>query len=526
LAIPGGGSSSEQYVSIDSQSFGSIGVIMRRAFVASFVLGMLLPAYAAADDLNDALKSAYLNNPNLKAARAELQGTDEGVAQARAGWRPTVTAEATAGISRQSDVSDATVNPAVSRNRQLYPQTYNVTLSQPLYSGGGTVAAVSGAKNDVEAGRAKLRDTEAQVFLDAVDAYVGVTTAEATVKLRVTNVGNIKRTLQEIKDRVEAGEQTNTDVAEAEAELASAEADLRDAQGSLAVARTNYRVVVGQMPVNLEPAKFMAKSELPIGRADAIAKSKDAPQVAAASFSVASAKDQIDAEFSKMLPDLSLQASVSRSDQFTSDGFPANPTSKHQGTVDATVMAVLKVPLYQAGLPDSRVRQAKAGYQRARELLDEARNEAAHKANQAWESFDATKDSIGSYRDEVKARKAARIGIAAELKVGQREVTDLLSAETSELRAQTNLVNAEGDLTRTQYRVMAAIGRLSAKDLGLDVKIYAPEAHYDAVADKFIGTGPSIDPPAPAKPKAKAKSKSAAKPKAAAAPAQVKPAMP
>ena len=55
------------------------------------------------------------------------------------------------------------------------------------------------------------------------------------------------------------------------------------------------------------------------------------------------------------------------------------------------------------------------------------------------------------------------------------------------LDAQVNLVRARRDEVVQSYRLLAAIGRLTAADLGLDVPIYDPEWDYEAVEDAWYG---------------------------------------
>src|SRR5215468_9819884 len=52
---------------------------------------------ASAETLDEALATAYANNPNLQAARAQLRQVDEQVPQALANWRPTVDIEGSIG---------------------------------------------------------------------------------------------------------------------------------------------------------------------------------------------------------------------------------------------------------------------------------------------------------------------------------------------------------------------------------------------------------------------------------------------
>ena len=64
--------------------------ICQWAFPAAILLAGSLPVHA--ETLKEALTAAYLFNPTLKAARAQLRATDNGVALAKSGYRPTVSA--------------------------------------------------------------------------------------------------------------------------------------------------------------------------------------------------------------------------------------------------------------------------------------------------------------------------------------------------------------------------------------------------------------------------------------------------
>jgi len=64
-----------------------------RLFKVALACGAALVAMvsaAAAENLTDAMSIAYDTNPNLRAARAQLRATDENVAIAMSGWRPSI----------------------------------------------------------------------------------------------------------------------------------------------------------------------------------------------------------------------------------------------------------------------------------------------------------------------------------------------------------------------------------------------------------------------------------------------------
>src|SRR5689334_4061974 len=98
----------------------------------------LAPRPAAGQTLTEALAAAYNNNPTLLAERARLRATDENVPQALSNWRPTVQVTGQAGLSRFEVSSLSSVQR---------PRSIDLTVAQPVYRGGRTVAQTSQAEN-------------------------------------------------------------------------------------------------------------------------------------------------------------------------------------------------------------------------------------------------------------------------------------------------------------------------------------------------------------------------------------------
>jgi TolC family type I secretion outer membrane protein len=452
---------------------------MRRvAQLAAVSLFALLAAgvTAEAEDLNGALGQAYLGNPTLDAARAQLRSTDEGVPQALSGWRPTVTGQVSAGSEWSHDGSKAGPNNLIiDRNRQFYPRTYSLTLTQPLFNGFGTVSGTKAAENRVKAGRAQLLDTEQQVLFAAVQSYMSVVSNASILELNRNNVKVLEQQLQATNDRFQAGEVTKTDVSQAQASLQGAIAAATAAEGDLTAAMAVYRQVVGQEPVQLSMPSA-PPTNLPQKQEDVVAMSQEAPVVISAQFVEAATKDDIDTQFSELLPSVSLQGSVSRADEQASD---------RDSTTEGTILGVLTVPLYQAGAPDSRVRQAKQLYQ-------QARRSAAQQAVAAWQALETAQAQITSFEEQVRANTVALEGVRQEQTVGARTVLDVLDAEQALLNSKVNLVTAQTNLVIARYQVLQAIGQLNAKALALNVQLYDPAQHYNQVRNKWWGTGESV----------------------------------
>ena len=112
------------------------------------ILAMGVVASLKAETLFEALAIAYATSPSLQAARAAVRSSDEGVPQALAGWRPTVSLNSSVGLQKSKT--------SVIREQDLVPRTYSADLSQSLYAGGRTVASTAQAKSNVLLARAQL----------------------------------------------------------------------------------------------------------------------------------------------------------------------------------------------------------------------------------------------------------------------------------------------------------------------------------------------------------------------------------
>ena len=458
-------------------------VVMKRTISGNMVTGTLAllltltgAAGAQAIELKDALSQAYGGNPTLDAARAQLRAVDEGVPEALSGWRPTIVGSAEGGKTWVDQ------NTPQLLDDDYEPRSFGVTVTQPIFNGFGTVYSTSAAEKRVLSGRENLRRSEQEVLFQAVQAYMQVVRDQAVLELNRNNEQVIATQLQATRDRFDAGEVTRTDVAQAESRLQGAVAGRIASEGNLTASIAIYRQVIGEEPVDLSmPAD---KLSLPVSKDEAVAQSASAPQVVAAKYLADAVKDDIDVAFSEMLPTIHLEGSWFQNEE---------QGSNLQENSVGQVMGVLSVPLYQAGAPDSRVRRAKQLYQQSRRQIEEASRSSEQIAVDAWQALETAEAQILSFEEQVRATEVALDGVKQEQLVGARTVLDVLDAELEALNAKVSLVQAQTTAVAARYAVLASVGRLTAKELALNVDVYDPTQHYDNVRGKFIGTGPSVE---------------------------------
>ena len=455
------------------------------------VLATSVPGATQAQTLTQALTDAYSTNPQLLAQRALLRATDEQVPQALANWRPTVNFTGQVGGNRTAFTLESTGHPRLNSQGQnigstglttystFYSNSLNLQVTQPVYSGGRTVAQTSQAINTVQSTRAQTLAVETSVFQAVAQAYLDVVRDQALVEVNRNNVGVLRKQLEATQDRFRVGEVTRTDVAQAEASLAQAVGQLVTTQGNLENSRAEYVRTVGHSPGTLLLPRERPALPATLEEAVSLAQSNNF-NVISANFAELAARDNIDFVRGQLQPQISIVGTLSRA---LAPSITLNGARQQSGVIAAQ----MTMPLYEGGAIYSQTRQAQQTVGQRRSQVDDARRAAVQLTTQNWSTLQAARASISSFASAVRAAQIALEGTQQEALVGTRTVLDVLVQNQTLLQTQSQLVTAEHDAALAEFNVAAATGRLIAPELKLPVKLYDMEHHYKQVKDKWIG---------------------------------------
>jgi TolC family type I secretion outer membrane protein len=449
---------------------------------------------AGAQSLEEALARAYVSNPTIESQRAQLRATDELVPQALSGYRPTVEAGADAvnsNVTRRltpaarEDAMERARTPAererAGRSKQkvtIQSRTVDLSIVQPLYSGGRTQAETKRAEALVQTQRADLLSTEQTVLLDGSTAYLDVVRDQAVLDLNINNEQVLRRQLQASRDRFNVGEITRTDVSQAESRLSRAISDRIQSEGLLSASRAVFARIIGTPPGRLTAPRLVF--DLPASRGETVSLAEsNNPTVIAAQYAETAARSAVDSVRGEMLPSANLRGTLSR-------GWDPDPTTDREDT--AQITASVTVPIYQAGSTESRVREARQTAGQRRIQIEESRRQVVETAIRAWEDLTTTRATIQSRQSQVRASDVALEGVRQEALVGSRTTLDTLDAEQELLDARVQLVQVQRDEMVAAFSVLSATGQLTARLLGLKVPYYDHVKHYKQVRDKWWGT--------------------------------------
>jgi outer membrane protein len=430
---------------------------------------------ASAETILGALAKAYSNNSSLNSARAGVRVTDEDVAIAKSGFRPVIR-----GTSSWSRAHQGAAGVSVG----ITTGSFGVEISQTLFDGFQTRNNVRAAEARVRASNESLRNTEQNTLFDAAAAYMDIIRDRQIVALRESNLEAVAEQVRAANSRLEVGEGTRTDVAQAEASRQAAIAQLSAARAQVLASSAQYRQIVGEDPGRLEAASPL--SRLVPGSIDASfsVALREHPAIIASEHLIDAAGFMVKASEGALLPQVSAGAGVSTNFR---DSTAPSPASPNGWSDSASIGATLTVPIYQGGRVSATVRRSKEALGQARIDTDVNRDRVRQAVAAAWAQYTASQEAAAANRELVAAARLALSGVVEERNVGQRTTLDVLNAQADVTNAQINLVSSERDVVVASYAILSAIGRLSASQLGLQVAIHRPEEHYNAVKDKWFG---------------------------------------
>ncbi|MEO1550789.1 MAG: TolC family outer membrane protein [Pseudomonadota bacterium] len=435
---------------------------------AAAAFALALPQGVWADTLSDALVKAYQLSPVLEASRASLRSTDEGVAQARAARRPTVSGSASATLSDNDDF-----------NRDL-TDSYSIQLdaSLTLLDGGQNRFAIESARNAVASARAGLRDAEQSVLLDAVSAYMDVRRDMQFVSLSQNNVMVLQEQVRAARDRFDVGEVTRTDVSLAEARLAEAQANLASSRGQLRTSEEVYRAVVGVAPRNLQPPPPLPTMPRSVSDAQAIAL-REAPSLTSAQFNEIAAN--FDLKRSRAAQGFSATLN-------SSAGFSVDQRFEGDTQTSTSIGVTGTLPIYQGGRLSSLVRQAQAVVALRKAEVQSAARSVRQNVATAWSNMDVSAATVAAAREEIRAAQVAFDGVREEATLGARTTLDVLDREQELRDAQFSLASAERDRYVAGFNLLASMGLLTVEYLNLGIPTYDPDVNYQKVQNAPFST--------------------------------------
>lgn len=439
--------------------------VLRAGALALALAIALVPGVANAESLREALERAYINNPNIMSALLSVKMSAEDIALRKAGKLPQISMTGSLGGSF------AAMGGTFSTG---YNYRLGLSYQQNLFDNFRTEAQIEQARAFSELSKYALRNAEQNVLLSVATAYMNVVRDTQLVELRQSNVKFFEAQLDSSQTRLRLGEGTEIEVSQSRTRLAAAVAGYRAAIASLQTSQASYERWVGRKPQNLG-RDYNFNGALPNSVDSALASAEsNHPAILTARAAIRAAQAGSDAAKAAFGPTLNLIGSL------CGVGCFSDPSV---GGMTGSIGLSLTVPIYAGGSLGASVR--KANLEQIQSEVDAlaTRDQVRESVISAWASLQNAKAQIESAQSAVGSGQLVVEGTIQERDVGQRTTLDVLNAQAELTSAREQLISASSSRVIASFALLAASGRLSATDLGLNVEVHSADGYIATVED-------------------------------------------
>ena len=407
--------------------------------------GVLLAPPVAAHSLSQAIQLALSNNPEVLSAYQGTGVASEQLTQAKSGWLPTVDLAVDVG-NEYKDKKDA---PATSLAKNIS----SLTVTQPLYDGGATSAAVARSGEMKHVSFVHLDEVRTSVILKSIEAWYEVYRLQRVIRLTNSNVLVHKKVFMQIKQKVDAGGAGKAELSAAETPWIAAKTALINAQGDYKDAVANYVKIVGVEPTeDLRDGLEITEALLPasLDQATEILLQRNYVLETARANLAAARADHYGSR-AGLLPTLDFELQGGRKEN---DGGAI--------TVDQDYTALLKLNynLFRGGSDLSHRREMARAMMDSQEQLSLSRRNMEEQLQQFWNGLDVSRKLLQTSQQQLVLAQDNFESAKEQFKLGEGDVMAIIAADDALLQARKSVLEDKIETQLGVYRILSHLGTL------------------------------------------------------------------
>ena len=430
-----------------------------RIAICTLLLAAATPVAGA--DLLQIYRQAQVSDAQYGAARAAWSAGQEKLPQGLSGLLPSATVSAN---TQYNDREFRSRDPAVaSTNTSFNSNSITLSAKQPLYRP-ENFTAYEQSKIQVIQADAVFAQAAQDLILRVAQAYFDVLLGQDTVEFVQAQLIAFSQQLEQAKRNFEVGTATITDTHEAQSRYDLTVSQEIAARNDLELRKRQLELLIGRAAPGIAPLGQRFSLRVPEGNMDRwVAEAADnnlQVRVGRATLEVASRE----IERNRAVHRPTIDAFATYSD--AGSGF-GGVGIQGTDTTQRIIGVQLAVPLYQGGLISSRVREAIANEDKAKQDLESVRRTAELTARQ---TFLGVTSGIAL----VKALEAALVSSQSALdstrlgqQVGVRTQVDVLNAQQQLSQTRRDLAQAKYNYILAMLRLKSSVGQLEEQDIAL-----------------------------------------------------------
>ena len=416
--------------------------------------GASQPVFASPrEDVISLIARATETHDRLRGAEAAADSARNGLRISHGGWYPTLSLSANGG-------RETTEKPAGLPNTDLNAGQLSIRATQLIWDFDATNADIRRAQVSVVRADIAVERTRQELLVEGLSAYANLVRAHRLLTFARQSEDNIRRQTGLEEVRLQEGYGFSTDVLQAKSQLAGAQARRVAAEEAMQTALSRFQAYFGHVSFRLDGAQVLAmtKAALPASVDAAVEEARrHNPRLQELALTTAAAEEAVTSVRGRSLYPR-VEGYVERNIKRDVAGQPGRQNEllfKLQVTfsLNTGLTAINSVRLAEADL-----RAADANWaDQERTVLETVRN--------SWNRLESARSQVKLLNDQASLAAGFLDVARAERELGSRSLIDILSGETTLINARSDAAAAETELVLAGYRLLAAMGRLSAADI-------------------------------------------------------------
>ncbi len=432
---------------------------MKRITLALLVMAIFAPG-AQADNLMDTYRDALANDAALASARAAYLAGQEKLPQGRALLLPSINLSANT-TWNETDIQYRGTSSFPGGQRNYNTNGATLSLSQPIYRRQNWAQYEQGK---LQSAVAEIQYAAAQqgLMLNVSQAYFDALLAQDNASLAGAQKKAIQEQLDQAKMSFEVGTATITDTHEAQARFDLASASEIAALNELEIRQRALEKIIGKLPGTL--ATLVAELPLQTPEPSDISKWVEAAEqnnllVQTKRASAEIANQEVERNRGGHHPTLDLVAS------YSDTGATGSTFGVGNDTKASVIGLQLNLPLYQGGGTSSRVREAVANQEKARQDLTLEVRQSSLSTREAYLGVTSGAAQVRALEQALVSSQSSLDSTRLGLEVGVRTNVDVLNAQQQLFSAKRDLYKARYAYLINRLKLKSAAGTLAEDDL-------------------------------------------------------------
>jgi outer membrane protein len=399
------------------------------------------PGIPAKITLAQAIDIAVVQSPAFASERAAYREVAAKYGAEYGALFPAVSGQAAIGRD-YGPSSGASPSPSSAPRSYSYDtsESASISLTQLIYDGGRTIAAIRSAKEADFAGRDTLLRQMQTLAYTVAQAYYALLEDEATVASDNALVREFELNESYVSAEIRTGAAARSDLAAAQFETAQARGALVSAQGSEIAAQATFATTLGldadtavipqPLPASPPQTKLLSYSQS-LQEAYTLR-----PDYLSSEYTVESDKENL--RFAKLarFPTLSANASAGTSRVLV----PTSPAGAYGSS--QSIGASLSVPIYDQGQTNYNVAVAAATLDQAIAAMTQSRLTVQSDVRGGLATLISARASLVQAQAEVTSATVSLQATQAQYRVGASTITAVVTAEANLATAQSADISA------------------------------------------------------------------------------------